>query len=219
MLTCLRAGVRASARAGILRRALCAADSSDVDVDYFAVLNTERCFDVERQTLAAAYKAQMVLCHPDRFAGASEAEQGEAQRRSAAVTHAYSVLRRPHSRASHLLQLLGAGWEHEPPSAEAAGQQSELVSMPFLMSVMEWREQIEEAAGCDAALAAVRAEVDGLVAHNTEQLGSAFTELLESDSDTDGENEALQEAQRLTAELQYLRRMEDEIKELSKPDD
>ena len=91
--------------------------------------------------------------------------------------------------------------------------------MPFLMSVMEWREQIEEAAGCDAALAAVRAEVDGLVAHNTEQLGSAFTELLESDSDTDGENEALQEAQRLTAELQYLRRMEDEIKELSKPDD
>ena len=72
----------------------------------------------------------------------------------------------------HLLQLLGAGWEHEPPSAEAAGQQSELVSMPFLMSVMECRERIEEAAECESVLAAVRAEVDELVAQNIEQLGS-----------------------------------------------
>ena len=200
---------------------LCAAGSNNVETDFFAVLNTERRFDIELKTLAAAYKAQMVLCHPDRFVGASEDEQGEAQRRSAAVTHAYSVLRRPHSRASHLLQLLGAGWEHEPPSAEAAGQQSELVSMPFLMSVMECRERIEEAAACESMLTAVRAEVDILLAQNIEQLGSAFSELLQSDRDTVGgtDDHALIQAQRLTAELQYLRRMEDEIKDLSKPDD
>ena len=76
------------------------AGNGDIETDFFAVLNTERRFDVECKTLAAAYKAQMVLCHPDRFVGASEDEQDEAQRRSAAVTHAYSILRRPHSRAA-----------------------------------------------------------------------------------------------------------------------
>ena len=151
-------------------RTLCSRGADD-GVDYFAVLGVERRYDVDADKLATAYKGEMLKCHPDRFVTSSAAELDAAQKRSAVVTHAYSVLRRPHTRASHLLDLLGGGLvpaAAEQPAEHGGAQQ--LVSMEFLMQVMELRERIEHAGRCEQQLGALIEETSRLSEANAGHL-------------------------------------------------
>lgn len=108
-------------------RQLCSGGSSG-NGGYFDVLQLQRSFDLNEEKLHKRYKQLMAECHPDRFGTASTDAQTEAAERSAAVTHAYSVLRKPHLRARHMLALLGA-----PLSEDNEG--SELLGAEFLMQV------------------------------------------------------------------------------------
>ena len=56
---------------------------------------------------------------------------------AASVTDAYSELKQPHRRASHLLELIGG------PLTE--GDNGSLLGPPFLMEIMELREELEGA--------------------------------------------------------------------------
>ena len=128
--------------------------------------------------------------HPDRFGTASQEEQQEKADQASSVTDAYSELKQPHRRASHLLELIGG--------ALTEGDNGALLGPPFLMEIMELREELE-ASPDEGRLAELRArnrsQLDALI----QELALAFL------------NSQLDDARRLTAKLQYLQRIHEEI--------
>ena len=191
----LRRGVGASSArrlASQLSRRGCATKTSPVD--RFALLSVDRRFDLDGKQLHQTYKTLMTEVHPDRHSMSTKEEQQAAADRASNLTDAYTVLRSPHTRATHLLELLGMPLTEET--------HSDVLGPGFLMHVMEVREELEEAGTEVARLQALReansATVDELLA----ELGDAFAK-----------PQGLEDAHTLTARLQYLQRIEDEIHE------
>ena len=99
--------------------------------------------------------------------------------------------------AVHLLELLGK------PLEEAAG--GELVGTDFLLEVMEVREELEECENDAARLVQLREANRLRVLEVSAELGSSFSQ------------HDLVKARALTAQLQYLQRIEDEIRAKTEP--
>mmetsp|Transcript_14160 Transcript_14160/g.23568 ORF Transcript_14160/g.23568 Transcript_14160/m.23568 type:complete len:196 (-) Transcript_14160:103-690(-) len=158
--------------------------------DLFALLKTERLFDLDEQHLHRMYKKAMSAHHPDLFSRCSELEQQHAANRAAEVTNAYNVLKMPHTRATYLLELLG-----KPITEEAEGVE---LSSQFLLEVMEIREELESCPSQEQ-LRLLGARNDIRVASVHAALARAFA-ANEVDS-----------ARTLTAQLQYLVRIGAEI--------
>lgn len=163
--------------------------------DHFALLRVERRFDLDSGQLKGSYKGLMGDAHPDRHGRASAEEQQRVADHAASITDAYAVLREPHLRAVHLLELLGAPLDEETSS--------DVLGAGFLMEVMEAREELEEAAGAEDAprLQALRDANRDAVGALHAALGPAFA------------GGDLEQARALTARLQYLQRIEAEIRE------
>ena len=140
-----------------------------------------------------SYKALMARLHPDRFGMASQEEKLSVADQAAAVTDAYSELKQPHRRASHLLELLGV--------ALTEGDNGSLLGPPFLMEIMELREELEAlgANPTEGRLAELRTR-------NRTQLDALSSELALAFASSQ-----LDDARRLTAQLQYLQRIHQEI--------
>uniref|UniRef100_A0A7S0PZT3 J domain-containing protein n=1 Tax=Coccolithus braarudii TaxID=221442 RepID=A0A7S0PZT3_9EUKA len=192
----VRPGVMLLNRSLLHLRQLCASAEGGPPShpDYFALLNVERRFDLDEVELQRAYRQLMAQLHPDRHSRAGELEQREVADRSAAVTHAHATLKAAHSRATHLLELRGV-----PLDEDSSGG---LLAPSFLMEVMETREALETASP-DAELPVLREVNDAATAEVCAGLAAAFDE------------GRLEEARRLTAQLQYLRRIGHEITERS----
>jgi len=103
--------------------------------DYFELLGLSRGFEVNPQDLEARWKDRASTVHPDRFAGASDAEKRVAMQWSARVNEAYRVLRDPLRRAQYLCELAGHQTENQPNSA---------MDMTFLVEQMQWREALAD---------------------------------------------------------------------------
>ena len=195
MLGRLLAGsARRSSHFRRLTRALCDRASES---DCFALLRTERRFDLDESQLHREYKALMADRHPDRFSGQGEQAVQEAGDRASQITDAYSVLRYPHRRAVHLLGLLGT------PLTEDMG--GEDLGPGFLMEIMEIREELEES-GTDAA------RLSNLRQANQQRVDELRGELAEAFGGSE-----LERARALTARLQYLQRIEEEIHARTEP--
>ncbi|EOD13342.1 putative mitochondrial J-type chaperone [Emiliania huxleyi CCMP1516] len=166
--------------------------------DCYAELDVPRAFAVDAAALRTTYRRLMAEHHPDRHTLGGEQEQQEAANRSARITHAYSTLVRPHRRAEHLLELLGA-----PLSDEAAGEV--VLDDGFLAQVMEARFEIEDPDTSVARLGAMRESNSSAIDEVCDQLGAAF------DSRDAGAD--LSEARLLTARLKYLQRIEEAVSE------
>ena len=133
----------------------------------------------------------MTEAHPDRHGRGSASEQQEAANYASEITDAYAVLRAPHLRAIHLLELLGA------PLAEDTS--STLLNPEFLMQVMEIREDLEEFRDDPERLCSLRRANRASMRSVHIELGDAFAE------------NDLDRARELTARLQYLQKIEAEI--------
>ena len=160
--------------------------------DYFATLNVPRKFAISNEELKQSYHKLMSELHPDRQSQKSSHDQEHAAAGASHVTNAYNVLSKPHERAVHMLELL------DRPLEEATG--SELVGSEFLMEMMELREDIASAADQEVLVKMMQvnqARVEGLCA----KLADAFDA-------TD-----LASALKLTAELQYLNRVDETLRE------
>jgi molecular chaperone HscB len=94
--------------------------------DYFQLFQIPRAFSIDDSLLKQQYRTLMKELHPD-------VNSNSVDDTASAVTHAYDTLRRPHLRASHLMELLGH------PLREGS---NESVTPEFLMDMMEWREQV-----------------------------------------------------------------------------
>lgn len=102
--------------------------------DPFALLGLAPRFDLDLAELERSYHEQSKLVHPDRFATAPAAERVVALARARALNDAYQLLRKPTSRAEHLLARAG----------QAIGDREQL-EPAFLMEILELREALAEA--------------------------------------------------------------------------
>lgn len=107
-------------------------------------------FEINPEQLDAAYREIQSRVHPDRFAGASSAEQRIAMQWATRANEAYQTLKQPLKRASYLCQLQGIDLQAECNTA---------MPMDFLMQQMAWREQLDENRHDAAALHQLEADI------------------------------------------------------------
>ncbi len=127
----------------------------DFSRNHFELFGLPQRYRLDAAMLDRAYRELQSQVHPDRFAGAADAEQRLALQSSARVNEAYRALKDPVLRAQYLLGLHGI---------DAVGETDTRLPMEFLERQLERREEAEEAAAAgddrtlSALLAAVRAD-------------------------------------------------------------
>lgn len=132
--------------------------------------------------------------HPDRHGSADVSAQQAIADHASDITDAYAVLKAPHLRATHLLELLGA------PLDEDTG--GDVLGPGFLMHIMEVREELEEAGSQPEIL-------QSLLQANQASISDLLEELTPAFDDDDAPD--LERARTLTAQLQYLNKIDEEI--------
>jgi molecular chaperone HscB len=108
----------------------------NLDENHFQIFGVPARFDMDLEALETRYRELQREVHPDRFAGASQAEQRVSMQLATRVNEAYETLKSPLRRAEYLLQLQGVDPEFETNTAMPA---------EFLTDQMERRETLEQA--------------------------------------------------------------------------
>jgi molecular chaperone HscB len=123
----------------------------DFSRNYFDLFGLAPAFRFDGAVLDRAYRQLQTEVHPDRFAGASDAQRRQALQASARVNEAYRALKDPVRRAQYLLRL------HD---IDAVGETDTALPLDFLERQLERREQAADAldAGDADALAALLAD-------------------------------------------------------------
>lgn len=122
---------------------------------HFELLGLAPSFAVDADALDRAYRDLQGRVHPDRFAGAADADRRAAMQWSVRANEAYASLKDPVRRAIHLLELRGI---------DIGAENNTAMEPAFLMAQMEWREAAEDARlarnidALDDLLARLRAE-------------------------------------------------------------
>jgi Fe-S protein assembly co-chaperone HscB len=132
------------------------------DADHFARLGAPRSPRLDRAALESAYIRLSRLLHPDFHGGDSEQQRGLANRNSALLNEAWSVLTDDQERGEYLLELLDPG----------VLERNKTLPPAFLAQAMELSEEIEDAqAGDDQrAAAAIIARVRAAMAEHAATL-------------------------------------------------
>ena len=104
----------------------------------FEIFDLAPGFALDRAALDARWKDLQREAHPDRFATADALAQRQAMQWSVRINEAYQRLKDPLKRAAYLCELNGAPIQAENNTAMPAA---------FLMQQMQWREDLDEAAG------------------------------------------------------------------------
>ena len=102
--------------------------------NYFQSFDLTPSFAIDQAALEGRYEQLMVLCHPDKFAGAATFEQRAAAKRASDINEAYGVLRHAVRRAGHLLELNGVDLQE---------LERQTASPDFLFEQMMLREQVQ----------------------------------------------------------------------------
>jgi molecular chaperone HscB len=164
--------------------------SSDI-LDSFRVLGVPRKFGLSEEELKQSYRRLMTEFHPDKHTNKPLPERERVDVIASQVTNAFQILRQPHTRAPHLLELLGTPMEET--------SRSDLVGMEFLMETMELREAVDSTS--PVHLKPIWDETQQHIAQVVEDLETAFDE------------EDFARAVELSAQLQYWHNIETAIHE------
>ena len=103
---------------------------------HFALFGLAPKFNLDLAALESAWKAVQSAVHPDRFAGASDAQRRLALQWSTQINEAHDTHKDPVRRAAYLCHLQGIEIDAERNTAMPA---------EFLMQQMEWREAMDVA--------------------------------------------------------------------------
>lgn len=158
----------------------------------FSILGVPKQFAIDASQLKTLYRQLMAELHPDKHANKTETERLDFERQASEVTNAYETLVEVHTRATHLLDVLG-----RPMEDSASGK---VVGHEFLMEVMLLREEIDSSSG-DEMLKPLLGRNQYRIEETCQELEQAFEE-----SDLD-------KAVELTARLQYWNRIDETIRE------
>ena len=102
--------------------------------DFFAQLQLERRYAVDKSDLEKRYLDRSKQVHPDRFVNAEASQRIAALSASMELNEAYKVLKNDRARAEHLLTLYGT-----------AISSNEQLDPTFLMAILEARESLADA--------------------------------------------------------------------------
>lgn len=166
----------------------------------FRVLGLQPSFAIDLNQLKQVYRKLMSEYHPDKqqqqqpLSSSDNMNQGENDDRASLITLAYDTLKDPHTRASHLLQVLGH------PMGET---DNTLVCKAFLMHIMEVREEVDEATDDET--------LQCLLEQNDQRAEKTCHEL--SDALDKQDPPQIERARQLTAQLQYWNRIHESIRE------
>ena len=175
--------------------------SSSTQVDFFEVLNIPRRFAIDEEEMKSNYRSLMGELHPDKHTIKSIDEKQFIDDQASRVTHAYQILKFPHERAVHLLELV-----NHPMEETSKGN---LVGNMFLMEMMEFRETIDSIVNDKNDDDSVKHKKLQEMLHKAEQeIDSLCNEL-----DAAFHDESYDNAIELTAKLQYWNRIEETINE------
>jgi molecular chaperone HscB len=118
--------------------------------NHFDLFQLQPQFDIDMAQLDAAFREIQARVHPDKFVGASNAEQRVAMQWATRANEAYQTLKNPLKRASYLCELNGVELQAESNTAMPAA---------FLMQQMAWREELDEAKTNSDAIQRLEAEL------------------------------------------------------------
>jgi molecular chaperone HscB len=120
--------------------------------NHFELFGLAPRYALDEAALDRAWRDIQAQVHPDRYAGAGDAERRVSMQRTTQVNEAYRVLRDPLERAAYLLALRGI----DPKFESDTGMPPE-----FLMRQMDFREALDEAskAADEAALERLHARL------------------------------------------------------------
>lgn len=104
--------------------------------NYFSLFGLPQQFDVDISLLNSHYRKIQSEVHPDKFVTASPAERLQSIQSATLANEAYQTLKHPTARARYLLKLNGIDTLENTNTSMPAD---------FLMTQMEWRENIEDA--------------------------------------------------------------------------
>lgn len=113
--------------------------TSPLQKNFFELLGLPVAFNIDEQLLEANYLKLQQVFHPDKYAGASSAEQRVAVQITSELNAARSCLLNEVQRAKYLLSL---------NDVHVADEQT-ISDMDFLMQQMQWREQLESLNSAD----------------------------------------------------------------------
>lgn len=179
-----------SMRRSTAPRLLRALATSPPQSNYFQLFGLSHRFDIDLPDLASRFKSLQRQWHPDRHAsGSTGTTAKDAADMSALLNQAYSALQSPHTRAKHLLTVLGEDDERD-------------IDPEFLAWVVEYREKIASAQPESTDAQAMRDMLRHVFDDCMTQLNQCFEG---ADFDT---------AAKLTDKLKYLSRMRVAVEEL-----
>lgn len=120
-------------------------------IDYFKMFALDKSYPLDAQLLEQTYRRLSIQHHPDKTAHLSAFEQKQAVMLSATINEAYRVLKSPLDRAAYLLKQQGIHAD-APEHTQFAPE--------FLMQQMQWREDLDDAQGNEAALLALQTDIN-----------------------------------------------------------
>lgn len=135
----------------------------------FELFDLAPCFAQDSAAIDARWKELQREVHPDKFSTEGAAAQRVAMQWSVRINEAYRRLKDPLKRAAYLCELHG-----EPVNAE----NNTAMASDFLLQQMQWREELEDAAGMDELERLTRQ-----VASARQQLLQQCTQLLDEKQD------------------------------------
>lgn len=170
--------------------------------NHFALFGLPVRFSIDADALERAWRAVQGAVHPDRFAGATDAQRRIALQYSTQINEAHDTLKDPVRRATYICALHGVDVEAESNTAMPAD---------FLVQQMEWRESLDDA---------LRANDLRAIAQLGQEVASAISEgqlLLEHllDNPAPDHARAAQEVRRMMFLTRFEAQMHNEQKRLT----
>lgn len=148
--------------------------------DYFELFELPARFAIDISELEQTWRSKSSQVHPDRFATASDTEKRVAMQWASLINEAYQVLKNPIKRATYLCEQQGM---------DVAAESNTSMPPAFLFKQMEWREDLDAAAGNQEALEQLMQQVQGEVDVLNQEMG----DLIDQQKDWSGAVEKLRQ--------------------------
>jgi len=164
--------------------------------NYFDLFSIEKSYSLDRHLLRDRFRELQRKFHPDNFASATEQDRRISAQYAAMINEAFTTLNDPVQRGRYMLSLNGISTDEEHDTR---------MDPEFLIQQIELREELDTARSSSLdALNHLSDKVENDFAGRMARVG----EILDGTDDSEFEK-----ARHLVRELQFLRRMQNEIEE------
>jgi len=165
----------------------------DLTRNYFELFSLEPVFEIDTALLSQRYRDIQHQVHPDRFAGKNDQDQRLALQFTSYVNEAFQCLKQPLERAKYLLTLKGVEINLDTQSH---------FDSAFLMTQIEWREEMENLSKQKKPEAAIR-QLQAQVNRKINELSAAFVSAYQQGND--------KQAMDAVVKWQFLARLQHDI--------